>query len=71
MATEDQVRTHNQQVMRRLLDMKEVAAELHVGRSTAFALVKSRKLRSVRIGRRRLVPAAALAEFLEQLEGED
>lgn len=63
MATE----THNKEVMKRLLDMKEVASALHVGRSTAFGLVASGQLRSVRIGRRRLVPAEALEQFITGL----
>ncbi len=63
MTTEDQ----NKQGMRRLLDMKQVAEQLNVGRSTAFELVLSGQLRSVRIGRRRLVPPEALEEFLAGL----
>lgn len=57
----------NKQGMRRLLDMKQVADTLNVGRSTAFELVLSGQLRSVRIGRRRLVPSEALEEFLAGL----
>ena len=67
MTTDAQVKEHNLAVMKRLLDMKEVAATLNVGRSTAFALVASGELRSVTIGRRRLVPETALAEFIENL----
>ena len=68
MATEAQIKAHNEGVTRqRLLDMKEVATELHVGRSTAFGLVASGELRSVRIGRRRLGPAEALDHFIAQL----
>jgi excisionase family DNA binding protein len=51
----------------RLNDMKEVQARLNVGRSTAFDLVNSGRLRSVRLGRRRLVPESALVEFIESL----
>lgn len=67
MPTHAQVKEHNRAAMKRLLDMKEVADVLNVGRSTAFALVLSGDLRSLKIGRRRLVPEAALAEFLERL----
>ncbi len=68
MATENQVKAHNQDVTRRrLLDMKEVASALHVGRSTAFGLVARGELRSVTIGRRRLVPAEALEQYLAGL----
>lgn len=47
--------------------MKDVQERLSVGRSTAFALVASGQLRSVRIGRRRLVPVAALDEYVAEL----
>jgi excisionase family DNA binding protein len=50
-----------------LLDMKQVAEEFNVGRSTAFGLIKDGQLRSVQIGRRRLVPKAALDDFIETL----
>lgn len=50
-----------------LLDMKQIAEALNVGRSTAFGLVKDGTLRSVQIGRRRLVPKAALDEFVDNL----
>ena len=68
MATETQITSHNKDVMeQRLLDMKQVQQRLHVGRSTAFGLVQSGQLRSVRIGRRRLVPVEALEQFLAEL----
>jgi excisionase family DNA binding protein len=52
---------------KRLLGMKDVQERLSIGRSTAFALVASGQLRSVRIGRRRLVPVAALDEYVAEL----
>jgi excisionase family DNA binding protein len=67
MPTDTQVREHTKAVMKRLLDMKEVAATLSVGRSTVFDLVGSGELPSVRIGRRRLVHEDALRDFIEAL----
>lgn len=68
MPADVEIQEHNKAVMRRrLLDMREVAAILHVGRSTAFGLVASGELRSVRIGRRRLVSEDALDEFIRGL----
>jgi excisionase family DNA binding protein len=52
---------------KRLLGMKDVQERLSIGRSTAFVLVASGQLRSVRIGRRRLVPVAALDEYVAEL----
>jgi excisionase family DNA binding protein len=66
----DIIREHNRATMQRLLNMRQVATALNVGRSTAFELTQSGQLRSVRIGKRRLVPVDALDEFLESLSAE-
>jgi excisionase family DNA binding protein len=52
----------------RLHTVEEVMERLRVGRSTAFGLIASRQLRSVKVGRRRLVSEAALVEFIENLD---
>jgi excisionase family DNA binding protein len=52
----------------RLHTVEEVMERLRVGRSTAFGLIGSRQLRSVKVGRRRLVSEAALVEFIENLD---
>jgi excisionase family DNA binding protein len=54
--------------MARLHTVEEVMERLCVGRSTAFGLIASRQLRSVKVGRRRLVSEAALVEFIENLD---
>lgn len=41
---------------------------LGVSRSTVFELIASGELRSVKIGHRRLVSDAAIAEFIARLE---
>jgi len=47
----------------------EVAQErLGVGRSKIFELMSSGQLRSVKIGRSRLIPESAIVEFIERLE---
>lgn len=58
--------------------MEETAARLHkipavmgrlgVGRSKVFELMASGELRSVKIGRTRLIPESAIVEFIERLE---
>jgi excisionase family DNA binding protein len=50
-----------------LLTVDEAAERLRIGRSTLYDLIRSRRLRTVKIGARRLVPAAALAETVELL----
>jgi excisionase family DNA binding protein len=54
----------------RLLPVEAVMAQLNVGRSTVFELMASRTLRSVKIGRRRLVPQTAIDEYVAQLISE-
>ncbi len=48
----------------RLLDIDSAAAALSCGRSLIYGLIASGRLRSVKVGRRRLVPAEAVAEFI-------
>jgi excisionase family DNA binding protein len=52
----------------RCLRVEDAARLLNVGRSTAYDLIRSGRLRSVKIGRRRLVPRDALEELLTALQ---
>jgi excisionase family DNA binding protein len=52
----------------RCLRVEEAARLLNVGRSTAYELIRSGRLRSVKIGRRRLIPREALESLLASLE---
>jgi excisionase family DNA binding protein len=52
----------------RLNAVEDVMDRLCVRRSTVFALLASGQLRSVKIGRRRLVPEQAIVEFIAQLD---
>ncbi|MFJ3496175.1 helix-turn-helix domain-containing protein [Streptomyces sp. NPDC086091] len=47
-----------------LLTVAEVMGRLRLGRSTVYALIRSRRLPSVTIGRCRRIPAAALRDFI-------
>lgn len=51
-----------------LYDVDEAAEALRLSRSTLYELIRSGRLRSVKSGRRRLVPVAALAEYVAGLE---
>ena len=55
----------------RLNTVEEVMERLRIGRSTAFELIGTRQLRSIKVGRRRLVSEAALVEFIERLDHQD
>jgi excisionase family DNA binding protein len=54
----------------RLLTIEEAADWLRVSRWSVYNLIRAKQLRTVKIGRRRLEPPAALAECIELL-GED
>ena len=47
-----------------LLGVREAALLLGIGRDSAYALVREGRLPSVRIGRRILVPRAALEQWV-------
>lgn len=51
----------------RLLSIPQVCRLLGVGRSSLYEMLSSRQLRSVKIGRRRLVPREAIDEFVAKL----
>jgi excisionase family DNA binding protein len=48
----------------RLLSVDEAGAMLGIGRSSVYAEIQAGRLRSIRVGRRRLIAAAAIAEFI-------
>jgi excisionase family DNA binding protein len=48
-----------------LLTVEDVAKRLAVGRTTAFHLVASGQIKSVKIGKCRRVPEAAVDEYVE------
>lgn len=57
----------NTRVDRVLLPVADVGAALGIGKTLAWRLVRDGELPSVRIGKRRLVPAAALQEYIVKL----
>jgi excisionase family DNA binding protein len=54
---------------RQTLKIEEAAKILGISRNTAYDAVKSGQLPTVKIGRRFLVPKAALARLLDSAEG--
>jgi excisionase family DNA binding protein len=59
------------EVNARLNSVEKVMEKLGVGRSTVFELMADGRLRSVKIGRRRMVSDRAIAEFINELEAAD
>jgi excisionase family DNA binding protein len=50
-----------------VLTVDEAAEQLRISRWSLYNLIRSNQLRTVKVGRRRLVPASAIAECLDQL----
>jgi conserved domain protein len=50
------------------LRVEKLMPILGIGRNTAYALVRSGRLRSIRVGRQVRIPKNALTEFLENTE---
>lgn len=48
----------------RLLSIDEAAGRLGFGRSRLYTEISSGRLRTLTVGRRRLVPSSAIAEFI-------
>lgn len=54
------------QTQRLTLDVAEAAKLLGLGRNTTYTLVRSGRLRSVRVGRRLVIPRSEVNAFLER-----
>jgi excisionase family DNA binding protein len=50
----------------RLLGVDEAAAALGLGRSALYGEIAAGRLASITVGRRRLIPAAAIAAFIAE-----
>jgi excisionase family DNA binding protein len=56
---------------RLLMPIEDGANALGVGRTTVYALVKAGELETVKIGRRSLITAESLREYVERLRAVD
>ncbi|MFV2021600.1 excisionase family DNA-binding protein [Micromonospora sp. LOL_023] len=54
----------------RVLRVEEAAHELGIGRSLVYDLIRSGRLRSLKVGSRRLIPTAAIDEVIDLLSQE-
>jgi excisionase family DNA binding protein len=61
---------HQPDVRPVLLNIPEAACALGIGRSLLYELLAGGEIASVSIGRRRLIPADALAAYVERLRKE-
>jgi len=55
----------------RVLRVEEAARALGIGRSLVYDLIRSGRLRSFKVGSRRLIPAAAIDETIANLSREE
>ena len=55
----------------KLLSVKEAAAQLGIGTTTLYQLLYDGTLRSLKLNRRRLIPAQDVAELAERLATND
>jgi excisionase family DNA binding protein len=51
-----------------LYDVEEVIQLVGIGRSKLYAYILSGQLRSLKLGRRRKIPADAIPEFIHKLQ---
>jgi excisionase family DNA binding protein len=54
----------------KLLSIDQVCEHLNLGRWSVYRLINQNRLKSVKIGKRRLVSASAVRAFVEKLEQE-
>ena len=59
----------NRHVVPVLYEVDEAAEALRLSRSLLYELIRSGRLRTVKAGRRRLVPVSALDEYVASLDG--
>ena len=48
----------------RLLSVDEAAAQLGIGRSMLYDLIAAQRIRSIRVGRRRLLASGAITDYI-------
>lgn len=67
MSVKDRAKHHFAKEMPRLLAIKQAIYELGIGRTGIYELIKDGKLKTVTIGRRRLVRIESIEEFIAGL----
>jgi excisionase family DNA binding protein len=67
MPTKDHPEFRTAQKMPRLLAIKQAIYELGISRTALYELIEDGRLKTVKIGRRRLVPVEAIEELIAGL----
>jgi excisionase family DNA binding protein len=63
--------TPRQEAAPAVLTVNEACATLHISRWTLYKLIRERRLDTIKIGRRRLIPANEISALIERLRGEE
>ena len=50
-----------------LLTINQVAAMLNIGRTKTYEIVRSNRMKSIKVGRRRLVPREAVEKYVADI----
>ena len=53
-----------------LLTISQVASLLNLGRTTTYELIMSNRIKSVKLGRRRLIPRESVDKYVAELSDE-
>jgi excisionase family DNA binding protein len=70
MPAENHRQPFNIKPMPRLLSIKEATFELGISRTSAYEMIAAGKLKTVKIGRRRLIAREAIDEFIASLSAD-
>lgn len=60
----------NDKAHRRTRNVEETAALIGIGERSTYSLIRSGQLRSIRVGRKILIPLTAIEEFLSGEAGQ-
>jgi excisionase family DNA binding protein len=67
MTTTDDTACYRARSKPRLLSIKQTVYELGISRTAVYELIAARRIKTVKIGRRRLIPSAAIEDFIAGL----
>jgi excisionase family DNA binding protein len=68
-ALRDELATERRQIERepdRLLSIEQAARALGIGRTALYSEIGAGRIRSIKVGRRRLVPSSAISEVVSR-----
>ena len=49
-----------------IVSVRELMVILHIGRNSAYALLKSGEIASLRVGKKYIIPLASVSEYLDR-----